>query len=190
MKDLVAAAWRLNRPLPVAVALLLLANLGLFAWIAYGVSPRISELERRYIERQAFARQAGQQRERDLSPQERYRQTEADLQTFHLAIPPRSQFTDLIKELFTLAGEAGLNIERIAYDPKQMAEKGLLRYSLNFSVGGDYGQVKKFVHSLEQSRRIVAIEEISLSGGENPEGDGVRLNIRLSTYFHSDENEK
>ncbi|MBE0596298.1 MAG: type 4a pilus biogenesis protein PilO [Desulfuromonadales bacterium] len=186
-EGLLAAAWRVNRPLPLAALLLLLCNLGLFAWIFFGLSPQANDLERRLLDRQALARKSVEEREQILTPRKRYRQIEADLQAFRQAIPARNELTGLLKEIFTLAGNAGLNIERISYDPKQVEENQLLRYGLVFSVGGEYGQIKKFIYLLEQSTRIIAIEEIALSSNDSDAGAGVKLNIRLATYFRLDQ---
>lgn len=184
---LLLAAWRVNRLLPLLVLALLAGNLGLFGWTVISLSPRIDDLERRYLDRQALARQSEQESEQTLSPYRRYQQTEADLQTFQQAIAARSEFTGLLGELFTLAGEADLSIDRISYDPKQVEEDQLLRYGLVFSVGGDYGQIKQFIFSLEQSPRILAIEEITLAGSDAAKGGTVKLNIRLATYFRQDQ---
>ena len=183
---LIAAAWRVSRAWPLLLISLLSLNAGLYAWINFRVSPEVSALERRYIDTQMRLRQAAQRQERLASPQERLRQAQTDLQTFRQAIPPGRDFTALIQEVFTLAENSGLSIERINYDPKNVTERDLLRYTLNFSVGGNYGQIKKFIAALEQSPRIIAIEEISLSGSEHAQGEAVSLRIRLSTYFQSD----
>lgn len=180
---LIAAVWRTNRVFPSVIAALLLLNVLAYLGISQLFAPRVAELERRYIAAQADARQAIHRREQLATPQQRYRKNEEDLQAFWKAIPPRAQFSELIREIFSISGEAGLTIERISYEPK--AEGSVLRYALAFSVGGNYGQIKKFIHALEQSPRIIAIEELALSGKEASEGEPVSLRVRLSTYFKS-----
>lgn len=180
---LLRAVWRTNRAFPLAIAILLLVNVLLFLGVSRFYSPRVEELERRYLAAQAEAREAALRRERLATPQGRFQKNEQDLRTFWAAIPPRTAFSGLIREIFSLASESGLSIERVSYEPK--TEENLLRYALSFSVGGDYGEIKKFVHSLEQSPRMIAIEELVLSGKDSEEGDAVSLRVRLSTYFRS-----
>lgn len=183
VKSLIVAIWRTNRTFPLIMAALLVANILLFLGLSRMYSPRVEELERRYLAAQGEAHEAALRRERMATPQGRFQKNQEDLQTFRAAIPPRGEFSELVREIFSLADGAGLVIERVSYEPQ--AEGNLLRYSLSFSVTGDYGQIKKFIHSLEQSPRMIAIEELALSGKEAAEGGGVSLRVRLATYFKS-----
>ena len=186
-ESILLAAWRLNRRIPLFIGALILLNVLAYAIIFYVVTPRLNGLERLYIERQAQVREArlGRDGASAENPREIFRRGEEDLGKFRAALPSRTEFTALIGEVYSLAGEAGLSIDRIGFDPEEITGRALLRYTLNFSVGGDYGQIKKFVYSLEQSDRLIAIEELSLSGGKSEEGE-VSLRVRLSTYFKTD----
>jgi type IV pilus assembly protein PilO len=177
------AAWRLNRSFPLAIAALLLLNGAAFVLLNYFLSPRLDDLERRYIEQQAQLRQG---RQAGRTPLETFRQGEADMAQFAAAIPPKAEFPALIGELYSLAESAGLEINQIGYDHKELPEQGLLRYALGFAVRGDYGQVKQFIFSLEQAPRLMAIEDVSLSGGGAPGAEQVALQLRLTTYFRAE----
>jgi type IV pilus assembly protein PilO len=177
-KGLFAAIWRVNRWLPLLVLGWLLINLALHGWLHFALSPRVEAQQRQLLHLQAEARQMGGDNGDQI-----LRQSREDLQTFRQAIPPKSGLTALVQEIFTLAAQAGLVIERVSYQPREVAEQGLLHYGLTFSVGGSYGQLKKFIFSLEQSPRLLAIEDISLSGADH---QTVNLSIRLLTYFRPD----
>jgi len=186
-ESILLTAWRLNKKIPLLIGGLILLNIAAYAILSNVVGPRLDALERRYIERQSQVRQVrltGQSGAAAGSPREIFRRGEEDLGKFRAAIPSRTEFTALIGEIFSLATNAGLSIDRIGYEPKEITGHELLRYTLNFSVSGDYGQIKRFVYSLEQSDRLIAIEELSLSG-ESKEGK-VNLRVRLSTYFKTD----
>jgi type IV pilus assembly protein PilO len=189
-ESILLTAWRLNRRIPILIVGLILLNIAAYVVMSNVVAPRLDALERRYIERQSQVREVrltGQTGAAAGSPREIYRRGVEDLGQFRTAIPPRTEFTALIGEVFSLAGKAGLSIDRIGYDPKEVAGQELLRYTLDFSVSGDYGQIKRFVYSLEQSDRLIAIEELSLSGGEGKSKEGdVNLRVRLTTYFKTD----
>ena len=186
-ESLLVAAWRFNRKYPLIILGLLLLNLAVYFLMVYLVTPWVGELERRFIEQQAQVRQTQQGLAALATPQTIFRRGQSDLQSFRDQVPLRSEFPALMSDLYLLARKAGLDIERITYDPKLLTEAELLRYGLVFAVAGDYGQVKRFVHSLEQSSRLIAIEEIALSAGENEQGQSsVLLRLRLSTYFKAD----
>jgi type IV pilus assembly protein PilO len=176
-KGSLLAAWRINRWLPLLLLVWLLFNVGIYFWLSQVFSPHVEEQERQLLRQQNGQRQSGNVGADALRP------IRDDLQTFRQAIPGKSGLTALVQEVFSLATEAGLDIARVSYQPKELAEHGLLHYGLSFTVAGDYGQLKKFIFALEQSPRLLVIEEISLSGAD---GTTVNLNIRLLTYFRAD----
>jgi type IV pilus assembly protein PilO len=188
-ESILLTTWRLNRRIPILIGGLILLNIAAYLLMSNVVAPRLDALERRYIKLQSQVRELRLTGKTDAaagSPREIYRRGEEDLGQFRAAIPPRTELTALIGEIFSLAGKAGLSIDRIGYDPTEISGRELLRYSLNFSVNGDYGQIKRFVYSLEQSGRLIAIEELSLSGGGESKEGKVNLRVRLSTYFKTD----
>jgi len=51
-------------------------------------------------------------------------------------------------------------------------------------LGGDYGDIRDFVHEIESAPEFVVIDNISLA--EQGDGSGtLRLSIELSTYFRN-----
>lgn len=110
-------------------------------------------------------------------------QMEKDLLRFSDLVPPKQQFSDFLGELFQLSDQAKLKIDRISYQPKIDQEKGYLFYSLNFSVDGNYAQLKKFIHLLENSPRILVIDHIALNEKKDQASRIVSLQIKLTTVF-------
>ncbi len=186
-ESLLVAAWRFNRKYPLTILGLLGLNLMVYLLMAQVVTPWVGGLERRYIEQQAQVRQAQQGLAALATPQSIFRRGQVDLESFREQVAPRSDFPALMSDLYLLARQSGLEIDRINYDPKLESEADLLRQGLVFSVAGDYGQLKKFVHDLEQSPRLIVIEEIALTTAESAEGrSSVLLRLRLATYFKAD----
>jgi len=103
------------------------------------------------------------------------------LSKFRQSIPEYQEFTGLIEELLVLSGQARLNITQISYAIEDVKMSSLMKLKLNFSVAGEYEQVKKFIYSLEQSTRLMAINQVSL---QETNEQGVRLLLNLETYFH------
>jgi type IV pilus assembly protein PilO len=103
-------------------------------------------------------------------------------------IPPRSELSAFIKELFSYADSSKLEIKQINYQPAWDEELALLSYNLQFSVSGEYRQLKKFIHLLEGSERILIISDISLSGGEGRKEKNaeVSLRIQMKTFFRGE----
>ncbi len=178
------AVWRINRVLPTALGGLLLLNMAAYLLLTGVYEKRAEELERTYISQQSEVRKAEQGGRSAESPLVVYARGTKDLQTFRQAIPPKSELTGLVGEVFTLAESSGLQIDRISYKPTHVKEMRLLRYELDFNVAGDYNQVKKFTHKIEQSERLLIIDKMTLNSGR--QGDSVNLSLTLTTYFRAD----
>jgi type IV pilus assembly protein PilO len=179
-KRMIAALWRVNKVVPILIVLLVVVNLVVLGAARLSVAPTVQALERALFEDLSQARRPASLGS-ELSV---FRKGEDDLAEFRGAIPGKNDFTSFLAELFSLSSAAGISIDRISYAPRE-DDWDLLRYTLSFSVHGSYAQLKKFIHSLEASARLIAIEEVSLSGAERQEGGGapVSLSVRLSTYF-------
>jgi type IV pilus assembly protein PilO len=180
------AAWRLNRIFPLAIGALLLLNAAAYLLLGHVAEPQRRSLEQQLLELQARSRQDRLADAATKTPAEIYRHGATDLQTFRAAIPVKGEFPELLGEVFSLAGRAGLAIDQVGYQPREVEGQALLRYGLAFSVRGDYGQLKRFIHALEQSQRLITIDGLTLSGGRDPGEAPVELRLQLATFFRTD----
>ncbi len=179
--EMISQLWFSCRGLILLLGTLLLANLLLYVVLDQLVVPRVISQERNYLQRQAEVRQLLHAQGSGVqTPEQEFVLARQDLAKFHNEIPEYHEFTGLVEELMVLAGRARLNITQISYQPEELPKNRLLRYDLGFNVSGDYEQVKKFIHSLEQSARLMSIRQIGLQGTA---GDGVNLRLLLETYF-------
>lgn len=176
--------WSRNRGLFSAIAALVLLSVALFFYQTLVADPESKRLQAR----QRVLQQQLMDREAKLAqsgvPVSTVEQMERDLLKFSELIPEKDEFADFIGDLFSWAGQTNLDIRQISYEPKLDTEANFLTYSLSFSVDGTYGQMKKFIHFLENSRRILLIDKISLTGRRSKDNSSiVSLQINLTTYF-------
>lgn len=178
--DFLRQLWSGHRVLVSIVSLLLLANLALGVVLQQYLAPTVSEREQQLLQRQAGLRSGGAAGD---SPAQLFARGQQDLAAFREKIPTHQEFTGLIVELQKLADEAGLDLTQISYQNDREKNGDLLRYTLTFTVGGSYRDIKQFIHSLEQSPRLIALRELGLQG-VGLEGDtDVRLQLSLETFF-------
>jgi len=164
-----------------AVGLLLLANLVLSLVLRSYLVPTVSQREQQLIGRQAELRGGGS----GGSPVQQFVQGEKDLAAFRGKIPLHREFTGLIIELQDLADAAGLDLAQVSYRHDLDSANQLMRYQLAFTIAGSYRAVKQFVHALEQSPRLVIIQQIGLQGVEEEQATDVQLQLTLETFFRS-----
>jgi len=184
-ESILQAAWRTNRMAPVILAVLLLLNLGIY-FVPLRLLARQSEsLQRDLIALQSSER--SQSRSSHLSPPEAYAQGVKDMRRFMGTIPDQGELSGLVGEIFKLAENAGLTIDRVRYDSEQVKELKLLRYKVSFQVAGNYIQVKKLVHLIEQSPRPMTIDELKLEGANSQYS--VSMSLKMTTFFRTDKHE-
>jgi type IV pilus assembly protein PilO len=181
LREILEQLWKSQRGLLVLLGVLLVLNLLFFTALQQFIVPRVAEQESRFLQEQTEVRQLlHKQGALAKSPEQLYVLASQDLSRFQQAVPDYQDFTGLIEELLVLSNRANLNITHISYRSEELPENLLLKFDLNFNVAGDYKQIKKFIHSLEQSVRLIAIKQISLQSADN---DGVNLRLSLETFF-------
>ena len=160
-----------------------LLGLNLLVYLAlqwWGV-PLVAARENLFIQRQAMLRQSVQQGSLAEIPEASFARAQTELTEFYTRIPPYAEFTGLIDELVTLAAMSRLELNAIRYTSKSLETLPLLQYGVSFTVSGDYEQIKKFVYQLEQSPRILTLQNIGLHYTDSPSRSGVSLRMSLET---------
>lgn len=183
IKELLELLWGTHRGSVLLLGALLALNVLLFVALDQFIVPKVVEEETLYLKRQAEVRQLLRNQGGNAeTPEQLYVLASQDISKFELAIPEYRDFTALIEEILVLSNRASLNITQIRYSSEELKKVPLLKFSLNFNVAGNYEQIKKFIHSLEQSSRLITIKQIGL---QNVEGDAVQLGLSLETLFRS-----
>jgi Tfp pilus assembly protein PilO len=179
---LVRQLWAGHRWPLLAVGLLLVVNVALGLYLHYRLVPAVSQAEQVLIRRQKELRSDAAE---GSSPVQQFIRGEAALAAFRGRVAPHQEFTGLIVELQELADEAGLELDKVNYRHDLDRDNQLLRYQLTFSISGSYREVKRFVHALEQSSRLIAIEQLALQEVGEDDGTLVQLQISLETFFRN-----
>ena len=180
--------WRESRLLVCLLLLVALCCLLLSVHLHLAVRPqaRLLAAEHQRLQQQVTLQQ--RQQAENAIPLSQSQHLQETLSWFYDLIPAETDLPVFIGELFKWARQAQLDIDRITYRPAIDAEYGFLRYDLGFSINGEYEQIKKFIHLLETSDRILLIERIAMSSSSNNQqgSDIVGLRIDLGTFFRRD----
>jgi Tfp pilus assembly protein PilO len=90
------------------------------------------------------------------------------------------------REVRTIAASLNMDPETIAYQPEVLDKVGLMRFSVNVPLSGDYRNLRQFINKIEKSENFLIVDSVTL-GGSKDGGALLDLNIHLSTYFDSPE---
>jgi Tfp pilus assembly protein PilO len=183
-KPVLVAVWSAHRTLLLGLGGLFGLNLLLFSFLYFGVAPKLSQSERELALLQQELRSGDA-----VAPQQGYEQGREDYARFRALLPSLRNFSELIGDLYTLAEQCNLEISQINYTQKDLPGSGWLAYALKFSLTGTYDELKRFIYGLEESKRLVVIEQITLNSAKGEEGGLVSLSLSLTTYFGTEAKE-
>jgi Tfp pilus assembly protein PilO len=94
-----------------------------------------------------------------------------------------AQYSAVSSELGKVAGETGVRVSQIAYEPKPADVPNLQQVVINANLDGDYLQVVKFINALERDRMFFMVDSLTLA---QEQGGMVRLQIKLETYLRTE----
>ena len=180
-RNLLKALWESYRRMVLVAVVLLILNVVLFVLVNSLLVPHVNRAELEFTRLQEAVR-AGQLPGVNLSQEALYQLSGQDLERVFERIPTLEALPDLVGELSRISRTAGLEINRVQYQPREEPQLDLVRYTLEFDLAGDYRQLKRFVYELEQSERLVILDSLSLARTAADSG-GVSLRLKFTTYF-------
>ena len=89
-----------------------------------------------------------------------------------------AKFPEFRQTLDSLLNRASLRVPRFNYKIRQSLED-IVRVSMDFDVEGAYGNVKRFIHEVEQLERILYFKKVQLSKGPTH----IKARISMEAYF-------
>lgn len=189
LSPLVSRVLRENRKVLTALAAGLVVNILVYAFGVYPLSQRVANVS----ERNASAARALVTARQDngaatgaLAGKDR---AVTELATFYTSVLPKDlasarRLTHL--RIAQLARQHGLRYARATSEPVPERNSTLTRLKTDVSLGGAYGEIRAFVHTLETAPEFVVIDNIQLAE-EADGGTSLTITLALSTFFRSTE---
>ena len=163
----------------------LVLNVLVYAFGVYPLSQRVANVSQRNdtaARALAAARQENQQASGALTGKD---QAVTKLDKFYTEVLPRDLASARALthvRLAQLARMHNLRYERAQAEPVLTKDSKLTQLKVQMNLGGSYGGVRGFLHSLETAPQFVVIDNVVL--GES-DGDNLQLTLTLSTYYRS-----
>ena len=98
---------------------------------------------------------------------------------------PRTRQTDLIRERNEIAEDFGVVPTRVSYGNSTDQDQPIERFSMSFSLQGNYASLRYFLNTIERSPSFFIIDSVELEGREDDQELSMR--IASSTYFYRPE---
>jgi Tfp pilus assembly protein PilO len=176
-----------RRPL-LALAIALVANLGLYGFVVYPMSKRVAEADARAAAADGSRRAAAAEFAAARRLADGKAQAEAELKTFYEEVLPddlsaaqRATYVSLAQ----LARETNLRLARRQARPHQVLGAALDRLQISIALEGDYQDIRQFIHRLETAPSFVVIDDLGIEQAAMTD-DTLRLSLELSTYYRAE----
>lgn len=181
---LLKAVWEQARIWIYFIVLLLLLTVLLYIYQSQFVGRETDRLLQRRLALQGQLKDRQQKLAESGVPVSAVEQLASELQRFSALIPPKQELSNFVGDLFSWSSQCQLEIRQVNYQPNVDDTSEYLGYGVSFAVQGSYQQLKKFIHLLENSERILMIDKITLAGRQQKDAvDNVNLQIALTTFF-------
>lgn len=177
--------WR--RLLPVwlpAVTLCLVAAV-LYVWQTSESGGRRSQVRDRVVELEAelgrlegLMRATGGDRDRVLELEQQFTTLQRDV--FGTL---DGRLTNILRAVGSATRNAGLLPGSYSYSAAEDGKTGLVRFGIQFSVEGDYRQIRQMLAEIQSSPEFLLVEDLSLTGDEDPVSQDLKISVRIATFL-------
>lgn len=107
------------------------------------------------------------------------------IKEFNKALPNKSEFVNIIDEIFSFIDMENMILRRVTYLPQQIRGTSLLDYSANFTITGDYSSIKRLLNKIEWSEHLFILKSLHVE--RTPENRSIDLTFTLSIFLQLNE---
>jgi Tfp pilus assembly protein PilO len=93
------------------------------------------------------------------------------------------RMTDIMRAVGSATRNAGLLPGSYGYTADTDRKTGFIRFGIQFSVEGQYRQIRQMLAELQSSPEFLIVEGLSLSGDEAPVSQDLKISVQLATFL-------
>jgi Tfp pilus assembly protein PilO len=93
------------------------------------------------------------------------------------------RLTNILREVGLATRSAGLLPGAYKYNAEDEQKTGYVRFSIQFSVTGEYAQMRKLIAAIQSSPEFLVVEGIAFSGDEQAATQELMIAVRVATYL-------
>jgi type IV pilus assembly protein PilO len=182
MNQLLLELLRQKRRLLIAVAVLLLLNIGAYVSVNMYFTSAIMTSQSTWNDLRQKVAIAGKT---DVASV--YRRGHEDLKKIESRIPPKRQLPRVLGDILDSAASSGVSTGTVSYKPEVVkGHDELLSYTISMSVNGRYAAVKSFLADVQKNSELVVVDGISLANSDMFE-ENVAMDLKLTIYLQGRE---
>jgi hypothetical protein len=93
------------------------------------------------------------------------------------------RLTDILRAVGSATRNAGLLPGSYSYAATEERGSGFIRFSIMFSVEGEYRQIRQMLADLQSSDEFLLVEGLSLTGDSDPVSRELGISVRIATFL-------
>ena len=165
-----ARIYREKRRMILPLAILAVANLAALLLVVYPLSRRVAATEQRAQDVAVQLARATQEYRGARATLEGRERTDKQLERFYAEVLPRDQAAArriTYLKLAQLSRDADLLYERRSFtteDPEK--DSALTRLDISVPLNGEYGDIRRFIHTLETAPEFIVIRDVAAGQGD------------------------
>ena len=93
------------------------------------------------------------------------------------------RLTDILRAVGSATRNAGLLPDSFTYSASEDRQTRFVQFGVRFSVVGEYRQIRQMLAELQASPEFLVVENLSLSGDEDPVSRELSMTVSIATYL-------
>lgn len=178
--------WRRLLPAWLPAMVLCICGIGYFFWQSSGtvgtevrLSERVGELRRELAQLRRIE-------ERTRTEREELVELDAQLAMLYTDVfgSLDERLTNILRELEKATRAVGLRPNTFNYSAQEERDLPFIRFSVRFSVSGEYSQVRQMLAAVRQSPEFLMVDHIALTGEQDARTSAIAVSVEISTYLN------
>ncbi|MFV2072995.1 MAG: GspMb/PilO family protein [Thermoanaerobaculales bacterium] len=100
------------------------------------------------------------------------------------------RLTRILRAVGSATRNAGLLPGSYSYTAKKDRKTGYIRFGVQFSVAGEYGQLRQMLAELQSSPELLVVEGLSLVGDQDAVSHDLRISVSIATFLSEADEEQ
>ena len=100
------------------------------------------------------------------------------------------RLTRILRAVGSATRNAGLLPGSYSYSAKEDRKTGYIRFGVQFSVEGEYRQVRQMLAELQSSPEMLIVEGLGLAGDEEAVSRNLRISVSIATFLSEADEEQ
>ncbi len=174
--------------LALGLLVLLLVDLGVWAWLVRPVRRDLVDLQQRKITADATEKREERQLAELQQLDGHVHAVQTGITTFYdkMLSTKRDRLVPFQSELLKVGRDFNVMPEKVSIGSDELESEGIDAMAFSFPLTGGYENLRQFLARLEQLDQFVIVREVGLTGSKEG-GRALQLNVSVETFFNAPE---